>query len=306
VNPKASFAAGGTLRDWLKALRLHQWAKNLLVFVPLLLSGELMTPGLVLRDLAAVALLGLCASGAYLFNDVSDLEADRAHPLKRLRPFAAGRISPRAGRVAGVTLIAAGLGGAAVAYPQIAGWLALYLVGTLSYSFVLKSQALVDVAVLAALYVLRLVIGAAQAGVPLSEWLAVFASTFFLSLSIAKRHAEIMRMARDAPGPIPRRGYRTDDMAYTLVLGVASATTAFLVMVLFIVLQAMKQANYARPEFLWAVPFVLLFWIARVWLLASRGELHEDPVVFALRDRTSLALGGLALAAVLVAVYDRA
>jgi 4-hydroxybenzoate polyprenyltransferase len=299
LNPPRS---SSLLDGWLSALRLHQWAKNLLVFVPLVLAGGLLTPGPLFRQLAGLVLIGVCASGAYILNDIRDLEADRAHPTKQLRPFADGRLAPRSGVIVAVVLILLGLTGAAALSPAFAAWVAVYMVGTLAYSMWLKRLAIVDVAALAGLYTLRLVMGAALAAVPLSEWLAIFAITFFFSLSVAKRHVEIVKAAAGAPGPIAGRGYRTQDAALTLTLGVAAAMTAFLVMVLFVVFQAFHQANYVRPEFLWSAPFLTFLWIARVWLFAARGELDDDPVVFALKDRVSLALGALVLASVLIAV----
>lgn len=287
---------------WLRALRLHQWAKNLLVFVPLLLSGGFLTADSLPRVALGFLLMGACVSGTYILNDISDIEADRAHATKRNRPFASGALGPMAGRAAAIPLVLISVGLAAILSPAFGGLLALYAVVTISYSIFLKRLAILDVGILASLYALRLVIGAELAGVMLSQWLAVFALTFFLSLSLAKRHTEIVNAERAGGGQIAGRGYRTQDAGLVLALGISSAMAALLVMVLFLVFQAFQQPNYVHPQFLWAAPFLTFFWVSRIWLFASRGELDDDPVAFALSDRVSLAMGGLVVAAALAAV----
>lgn len=284
----------GRLRDWIKALRLHQWSKNVLMVVPLLLSGAFAHLGAVLDVALGFVAMGLVASGTYILNDLSDLAADRAHPTKRTRPFASCRLSIRAGLSASAVLIASGLAMALALSGLFAALVLAYTVATLSYSFALKKVALLDVSFLAALYTLRLAMGAALAQVPLSDWLLVFSLFFFLSLSLAKRHVEIAKAAESGVrGLIPGRGYRGSDGVVTLPLGMAAAMTSLLVMVLFLVFEAFTNGGYANPKFLWAGPLLVFLWLARVWLLASRGELNDDPVAFAVRDRQSLALGAV-------------
>ena len=293
---------GVGLKVWLKAMRVHQWSKNLLMFVPLLLSGALFTPGILATTIIGFLLMGIAASGTYILNDLSDLDSDRRHWSKSKRPFASGAISPLVGLIGGMSLIAFGLAGALVLSAAFAATLLLYIATTLSYSLWLKRIALLDVGLLAALYAMRLAMGAVLANVLLSQWLMVFALFFFLSLSLAKRHVEIIRAAETMDGPIPGRGYHTRDAALTLPFGLSSAMTSLLVMVLFLVFEAFQPDTYPHPEWLWAAPSLMFLWICRIWLLAGRGELDDDPVSFAIKDRPSIALGAVLAFCVLMAV----
>ncbi|WBQ12770.1 UbiA family prenyltransferase [Hyphomonadaceae bacterium BL14] len=278
------------LRGWRKALRLHQWSKNLLVFVPLLLSGLYREPETLIAVLAAFAGLGLTASGTYILNDLADLSADRRHRSKHTRPFASGRIAPEQGLFAAPVLIGGGLVLTTAAGGLWAGLgLLAYLAITLAYSFGLKRQPLVDVLLLAALFTIRLVIGALAISADLSPWLFSFSMFFFLSLSMAKRHVEI---AAGAPGePIRGRGYVTEDRAFSLSMGMASAMAAIVILCLYIIEDAYPAGLYSTAEWLLLAPVIIGGWTLRVWLLAERGTLDDDPVSFAIRDRPSLLLG---------------
>lgn len=283
--------APGGVRIWAKALRLHQWAKNLLVFAPLLLSGLYVSAPAAFAALFAFVGLGLVASGTYLLNDLADLGSDRRHRTKHARPFASGRASPGTGLLSAPILIAAGLALAVVGGSPGAGLaLGLYLVTTLSYSFGLKRKALLDVALLAALFTLRLVIGATAIGAQMSVWLFSFSLFFFFSLSLAKRHVEI---AAAAPGTAIRgRGYQADDAMLSLSLGTSSAMAAIVILCLYLIEDAFNNQLYAQAEWLLAAPVLIGLWTMRIWLLAHRGQLDDDPVSFAVRDRLSLAMGG--------------
>lgn len=293
---------GATAKDWLKALRIHQWSKNLLMFVPLFLSGAIFHLDTVFTAVLGFVLMGVAASGTYILNDLSDLDADRRHWSKSGRPFASGLISPLIGLLAAVTLIVGGLAGSLLLSPAFAAALLLYLATTLGYSFWMKRVPLLDVGVLAALYTLRLAMGAVLAQVLLSEWLVVFSLFFFLSLSLAKRHVEVLRAGEHYEGAIPGRGYRTSDTVLTLPLGLSAAMTSLLLMVIFLVFEAFQPATYARPHWLWAAPAMMFLWLSRIWLLASRGELEDDPVSFAVKDKTSIVLGIVLSLAVLLAI----
>jgi 4-hydroxybenzoate polyprenyltransferase/phosphoserine phosphatase len=295
---------GAALRDWLKALRFHQWAKNLLVFVPLLLAHAYFGPA-VGNVLAAFVCLGLVASGSYILNDLSDLAADRVHRSKKNRPFAAGRLKVAHGLLAGPGLIGLGIAGSWFINPSVTVWLLAYLVITLAYSLRLKRVALLDVAVLGGLFTLRLAIGAAAAAVVLSPWLLTFSTFFFLSLSLAKRHVEILSRQGEAPDmALPGRGYLVRDWPLTLAMGAASAVAAIIILVLYLVEEAFPALLYAHPALLWSAPAFLGLWVMRIWLLASRGTLDDDPVAFAVRDPVSLALGaGLATAFIAASVH---
>jgi len=293
--------APARLKDWLRAMRLHQWSKNSLMLIPLLLDGDF-----ALQPIETVAagflLMGLCASGTYIVNDLSDLASDRTHSTKCRRPFASGALSLGTGAALAILLIASGLAGAFALNLKFGGILLLYAATTLAYSLSLKRVALVDVTILACLYALRLAMGAVLAHTLLSDWLVIFALGFFLSLSLAKRQTEIVKSAAAPDGLISGRGYRPQDAGLTLSLGAASGMMSLLVMNMFLVFQAFNQPNYRHPHFLWVAPFLIFLWMGRVWLLASRGELDDDPVVFAIKDRASLALGAVLFAAVLAAV----
>jgi 4-hydroxybenzoate polyprenyltransferase len=291
-----------SVKIWAKAMRLHQWSKNLLMFVPLLLSGTLFSAGAFGRTVTGFMLMGLVASGSYILNDLADLESDRRHWSKRTRPFASGAISPLAGLAAAVALIVAGLAGAWLLSPQFLLVLAAYLAATLAYSFYLKRVALLDVGILAALYGMRLAMGAVLAGVFLSQWLMVFAFFFFLSLSMAKRHVEIVRAAELTTGLIPGRGYDVRDAGLILAFGLSAAMTSLLVLILFLVFEAFPPQTYAHPNWLWAAPGLIFLWLCRVWLLASRSELEDDPVSFAVKDVVSLALGAVLAFCVVMAI----
>ncbi|MDP3175700.1 MAG: UbiA family prenyltransferase [Phenylobacterium sp.] len=295
-------SAQNGVRSWMRALRLHQWSKNLLLFIPLLLGDRLDDPHAVIACVLGFVAVGVTASGTYIINDLSDLAADRAHATKWRRPFASGAIPVKAGLVAAPLLIAAGLA-ATTLLSSVAGLLlGIYTAVTLAYSFRLKRVPMLDVYVLAALYALRLGVGTALVEVPPSVWLMVFALFFFFSLSLAKRHAELVKAAERITGPIPGRGYRTQDAGLTLAMGVGSAMCSLLIIVLFLVFEAAVSGGYSRPAFLWPAPALIGLWVQRIWLLASRGDLADDPVSFAVRDRPSLVLGVLLIASALLAL----
>lgn len=280
-----------TVRDCLKAFRVHHWSKNALIFVPLVLAHAF-------TDLKAVGVtfLGLCClllvtSATYLINDVADLDTDRRHWSKRKRAVASGRLPIRWA----IGLAALGLGAAfigAMALPTgFSLALAAYLVLTLAYSFGLKRIPLLDTFIIGILFTTRLVMGMALLGHPYSEWLLTFSLFFFTSLAIAKRHTEIVRAGGGGEHSLSSRGYRVQDGELTLALGIATGVASLLIMVLFIVEELLRREGYSNPKMLWSVPVFLAIWIGRIWLLSHRGEMSDDPVSFALRDRMSIGLG---------------
>lgn len=282
-----------------RALRLHQWSKNVLIFLPLLLA-HVVAAGPWL--LAAIAFLSfsLAASGTYVLNDLLDIEADRKHPRKRNRPFAAGDLQGKTG----VLLASALLGGALLLSlllpPVYLAWLLVYLAVTLSYSLYFKRKVIVDVVLLSGLYTLRLMAGSAAASVTISPWMGSFSIFMFLSLAMAKRFAELQNI-RDA-GRLPSngRGYLLSDIEQMRTFGTVSGYAAVVVFSLYINALG-TDTLYTHPMRLWLIAVLLILWISRVWLLASRGELDEDPVIFALTDRISLLLGVAAAAIVVLA-----
>ncbi len=276
-----------------KALRIHQWAKNLLVFVPLFLSGAFIEPLNWLLALNGFFALSLLASATYLINDLWDLEDDRAHWSKRFRPIASGDLSiPNAVLLA--VLLAMGAFILALILPFWAQiLLALYLITTLLYSFLLKKLPIIDVATIAFLFVLRVAFGAYVINVAQSSWLLVFAMALFLSLSFAKRVVEVMRLNSHNRENTKGRGYLAQDSNILMIFGAASGLSSVIVMVMYIFNDAYNAQFYSAPIFLWAFPFILLIWVCHIWLICSRGELNDDPVIFALKDKTSLGLAAI-------------
>lgn len=294
VEPRLSTGITG----WLKAFRLHQWLKNLLVFAPLLAAHLILQPGLVGRASAAFVIFGVCASSVYLLNDLLDLRADRIHPRKRNRPFASG-VAPISVGLVGIPLLAtAAFVGAYFVAPLFALVLLGYYALTLAYSLYLKRIVMVDVLVLAGLYTIRIVAGAAAVGVALSFWLLAFSMFLFLSLALAKRYTEVRGQHREGSGIIAGRGYGRDDYELLVSLGGASGYVSVLVMALYINSTA-SIVLYHRPQILWLLCPLLLYWISRVWVVAHRGAMHDDPVVFAFSDRVSRIIGILCVAVVL-------
>lgn len=299
-----------TSKVFLKTIRAHQWAKNALIFLPTILAHDFSGRSLTACLLAFFS-LSFCASATYIINDLLDIEADRRHPRKRLRPFASGDLSPIAGVaiVVAFFLIALTLAvlvphtvthfngtvqrtGLLQAPDSFVLWLGIYTVTTLAYSFVLKRMVLVDVIVLSGLYTIRLLAGAAASGVFISEWLAAFSIFFFLSLAFVKRFSELELMVASGRDKASGRGYGTGDIEQLRALGTSSAFAAVVVLSMYI--SNLTAAHlYTHMSRLWLIEPVLILWISRVWLLASRGQLHEDPVVYAITDRMSWLLGAV-------------
>jgi 4-hydroxybenzoate polyprenyltransferase len=286
------------LRTWLKALRLHQWIKNLLIFLPVMAAHRIFIADDFARTLAAFACFGVCASGVYILNDLLDLRADRAHPRKRRRPFAAGLLPVQAGMLVAPVLTIAAFTGAWFVTPAFAAVLLGYYVLTLAYSFKLKRVAMLDVVVLAALYTVRIVAGTVAINAVPSFWLLAFSMFIFLSLAILKRYTELLAMRQDGKFGASGRGYHVEDLQLLQSLGGASGYLSVLVLALYINSTA-SQMLYRHSTALWLLCPVLLYWISRAWMIAHRGLMHDDPVVFAVTDRASQCL--LALVAVIVA-----
>jgi 4-hydroxybenzoate polyprenyltransferase/phosphoserine phosphatase len=302
ANPLRTVAAppGGALRAAVRLLRPHQWSKNLLLFVPLVLSHHLGEGARVLASLLAFAAFCCTASAGYVLNDLLDLEADRRHPAKRSRPLAAGTLSIPAGVVLGTLLSLAGLGLALALSGGFAGILLLYAGLTVTYSLHLKREPLLDVFLLAGLYTIRILAGGLAIGVAISGWLLAFSIFFFFSLAVAKRYAELLRVSGEQGERLDGRGYRVEDGALLQSVGPASGYLAVLTFGLYINAPDVLRF-YTRPGMLWAVCLVLFYWITRVWFLAQRRELNEDPVSFAVRDRVSYLCGAVALVVLLAA-----
>jgi len=287
-------------RDYLRALRMHQWAKNVLVFLPLL-AGHTFDLETIGRTILAFLCFCMAASSAYIVNDLLDLPGDRAHHRKRGRPFASGVIPVAHGPPLAALLLAAAIAGAALLPIWFFGVLVLYVTATLAYSLVLKRKLLIDVIVLGGLYSVRVLGGVAAVGVEQSPWLLMFSLFLFLCLAIVKRCSELV--ARRASGGVETvgRSYRVEDLYVLLGLAGASGFGAVLVVSLYIASPEVQEL-YAHPQRLWLICPLLLYWVSRVVVLSNRGTLHDDPVVSALTDRVSWMVGSLGAVVVALAI----
>ncbi len=288
----------GALKTFLSAIRIHQWAKNVLVLVPFLLSHSLTGPHIA-AAVTAFFCFSLCASATYIVNDMLDIDADRRHPRKRARPFASGEMSAWTGAVVAVVFVAGALLAAGFLLPPaFLLWLLLYIVSTFAYSLYLKRIVLVDVILLSCLYTVRVLAGGAATNIPISPWLSAFSVFLFLSLAMVKRFSELRNALERGTKFAHGRGYLSADIEQMRSFGTASAYAAVVVFAMYISGRDVTVL-YHHPGRLWLAAPLMLLWLSRVWLLASRGELNEDPIIFAVTDRMSLLMGA---AVVLIAV----
>lgn len=283
-----------------RAMRVHQWLKNLLLFVPAFTAHQF-DVATSLACLAAFLSFSLGASSVYILNDLLDLRADRAHPTKRFRPFAAGTLDFITGIKLLLGTILASTAIALLLPWRFLGVLAAYYLLTLSYSFYLKRKATVDVLMLAGLYGVRLVAGAAAIAVVLSPWLLMFSLFFFLCLALVKRCTELYDRQQRGAGNPPGRSYRLSDLPILQTMATTSGYVSVLVFVLYVNSPAVA-ALYSSPERLWAIPAILLYWISRIIIMTQRGQMHDDPVLFAARDRISIVCAVMIAGVVLVSL----
>ncbi|MEL6615427.1 MAG: UbiA family prenyltransferase [Bacteroidota bacterium] len=301
ARPRSPEAPPGRVRAARKAMRLHQWAKNGLVVLPALLAHEMGTPEVLVQVGVAFLAMGLVASGTYVVNDLLDRERDRLHPTKKHRPFASGALTPQFGWAFGPSLVALGFGIAWALLPlAFVGALGVYLATTLAYSFKLKSVVLVDVVVLAALYALRVLAGGAATSIAVSEWLLAFSLFFFLGLALLKRYAELRILEKEISARDNGRGYTIEDAAMLRAIGPAAGFMAVLVFALYVTSPTVAEL-YARPDLLWLAAPLLAYWTMRMWLLAHRGDLPDEPVAYAIRDVASYVVAALTLGVLVLA-----
>jgi 4-hydroxybenzoate polyprenyltransferase/phosphoserine phosphatase len=282
------------------AMRPHQWTKNLLVFVSILIAHHYTDIPLLQSTVIAFLSFCLCSSAVYLINDLLDLEADRGHSEKCNRAFASGKAPLMMGIAAAPVLLMASIFLARIAGPNFVWVLAIYFAVTLVYSFYLKRLVLLDVLVLATLYTIRIIAGASVAAAVPSVWLVTFSMFIFTSLAMAKRYAELKSLELEAGDWVSGRGYRVSDIPILAQLGAASGYISTLVLALYID-SVDVAAVYQNQHFMWLLCPLLMYWIGRIWLVASRGDLHHDPVVFATRDRVSYLVFVLGLVALMAA-----
>lgn len=277
-----------------RSLRPHQWVKNLIVFVPVLTAHKLGELHVLAKAFAAFVLFSICASAVYWINDLADLDADRQHPTRKQRPFAAGDLPLWVGLAGAPILIMGALLASASLTWSLAAVLASYILITTLYSWILKEIVLLDVFCLASLYTLRLAAGHEAGGIKYSAWLLVFSMFLFLSLALVKRYVEIADARKRQRDHITRRGYRSGDADLVSMVGIGCGLLAVLVLALYVNSPQVLEL-YRRPLLLLLLCPLLLYWIGRVWLLAHRNAMHDDPIVFALRDLPSYCTGALTL-----------
>nr|AYM53728.1 transmembrane protein [Archangium gephyra] len=287
-------------RTLFKALRVHQWAKNILLFVPLLAAHKALDVPLLVQAVLGFVSFSLCASSVYVLNDLLDLDSDRKHPTKRRRPFASGDLPVSAGLWMAPLLLGSGAAMALLLPRVFLALLATYYAVTLAYSFYLKQVMMLDVLVLAGLYTVRIFGGSLAVGVPTSSWLFSFSMFLFLSLALVKRLSEVRRLRQANESAAPGRGYVAGDYEQLAILGVSSGYLSVLVLALYITSKEVTVL-YLSPERLWLLCPVMLYWVGRVWLLAHRGLVNEDPLVFALKDKVSYVVGLIAMGVLLAA-----
>lgn len=287
-------------RSLLAAFRPHQWLKNLLIFVPLIMAHQL--PDVLKLGQAGLAFIAFClaASSLYLLNDLFDLPADRRHPRKRHRVLAAGNLPLPFTLAIVPVLLGLALLVSTLLLWSFTGILLLYIFVSLAYSYFFKQIVLFDVLLLSGLYALRLVAGAFATEVAISFWLLAFSMFFFLSLALVKRVAEVVQLPKDEKA-VAGRGYQRSDLQSLSSLGTASGYLSVLVLALYINSPEVRLL-YSMPVMLWLICPLLLYWISRIWLIARRGSMHDDPVIFAARDKISYILAGLTLTLLYLAV----
>jgi 4-hydroxybenzoate polyprenyltransferase len=285
---------------WARALRVHQWAKNLLLVLPALAAHRAPTPLLVGSLVVAFVSFSLLASAVYLVNDIEDVEHDRVHPTKRERPLASGQMSVTAAAGAAAMLAAVAFLLTLALPPRFRLVWAAYLALSTAYSFGLKKVVVLDVMVLGALFTSRVIAGATAVEVPLSRWFLAFTVFFFSSLAILKRLVESQGVADREEETVAGRGWTVPDIPVLLGFGAACSVASALVYCLYITSDEVRRL-YDRPDLLWLGLPIFLYWLGRVWLLANRGDVHDDPVLFALRDRTSYIVAAAMTAALLLA-----
>jgi len=280
-----------SLKIVIKALRIHQWVKNIIIFLPLAAAQMILEPAMFVPACLAFLCFSVCASGLYLFNDLLDLSADRRHPKKKERPFASGTLPIHVGLLGHPLLIIGSFFLAWATLPSsFLSILLLYAFTTITYSIYLKKLMMVDVLTLAGLYTLRVLAGGVAVGITVSSWLLAFSLFFFLSLAFAKRHGELQIRKVSTYQGIERRAYIGGDKEILGTMGTISGFMSVLVLALYISGQEVSS-SYQNPELLWLTCPLLLYWVSRTWLLAHRGHLDEDPLVIAFRDPRSYVIG---------------
>lgn len=283
-------------------MRMHQWPKNLLVFVPLILAHQWANETKLLSGLLAFAAMSLASSSTYVVNDLLDLQVDRLHPRKKLRPLAAGSLSKRGSIICAGLCLALSIIICLFSLPQtFLGFVFGYVALSVAYTVAFKKLIVADVMVLSSLYGLRLLAGGAATEIMVSPWLLAFSAFLFLSLAFLKRFSEFRIRGSNGAKQLPGRGYQANDLVLVQISGLSSALMSVVVFFIYIAGSEVVRDYYSQPLFLWLIGPILIYWLTRIWFLAERGAVKDDPVDFALRDWTSWILGVTAMLLVLAA-----
>ena len=291
-----------TAKTLVEAIRMRQWVKNLLVFIPIVTAHKLQDGAILAAGALAFAAMSLCASGIYLLNDLLDMDSDRKHPKKHGRPIASGRLPIPYAVVLSLVLMASGFAISLYLPVDAVKLIGVYLVATTAYSLSLKRRVLLDVFTLSFLYTLRVLLGGAATGLLLSPWFLAFSVFTFLSLAFCKRASELVRLKRSEAIEAHGRAYFTWDHLVVQTCGITSAYLAAIVLALYLQSDTVRRF-YASPAWLWLLVPVFLYWISRIWVLVNRGEMDEDPVLFATRDRVTYLTALLGAAVLVLATY---
>jgi len=298
--PQKTFSRAA--RDAVMGMRVQQWLKNLLIFVPAATAHHILDAAVFRHVFLAFFSFSVCASAGYLVNDLLDAQSDRRHPAKRLRPFASGALSARFGLTLASLLFLTAVGFGNLVSPRFVWFLCGYVVLTVAYSLALKQILVADIFLLAFFYTFRILLGGEAARVPVSFWLAAFSTFFFFSLAVMKRFIELRLMMKHEEAAAPaRRDYRAADLPMLGAWGAAAGCASVVVLALYINSEEVMRL-YRHPTYLWPVCLAVLFWLCRAWMLANRDELPYDPIVFAVRDWHSYVIGALVVAAFWLAV----
>jgi len=275
------------LKIWAKALRIYQWSKNTLVFLALLMSHKILEADLFINSVIAFFSFGFTASAVYILNDLFDLESDRKHPSKKLRPFAAGTLSIRSGVIAIPILITLSFLMALLFLPKLFVLvLLIYLITTTTYSVYLKEIFIVDVILLGALYTLRILAGGFATDIEVSSWLLGFSGFFFLSLAFMKRYTDLVLFKKNEQIELFGRGYRIEDMEIVQKFGIVSGFISLLILAMYITSEQVLVL-YSQPLMLWITIPIILYWLMNMWIATNRGKMTEDPIIYAVKDKSS-------------------
>ena len=274
-----------SLKPYLRVFRPHQWLKNGLIFLPLLAAHQF-DQATFTKALMAFIAFSFVASSVYVLNDLVDVEADRAHPRKRNRPFASGAIPTSQGLFLWTVPLLIGAGIAWMLSMEFFIVLGGYYATTLAYSFYLKRRIVIDICILAGLYTFRIIAGGTATQLPLSVWLLAFSVFIFLSLAAVKRQAELVDGVASGTIKAHGRGYTTEDLPIVANMAISAAYVSVLVLALYLNSPAVQEL-YSQPYALWGICLILLYWLSRMVMIAHRGHMHDDPIVFAVKDRVS-------------------